>query len=90
MSDTPLSIELRQLIIVECDKEDELTVESIDVDEPLFGHNSQIELDSLDALQLSVALKEKYGVHIAGAKDARIHLTTVRNIEKFILNNRKL
>ncbi len=52
MDDTQLEQQLKQLIIRECDKEDDIDWQSIDNNEPLFGQNSRIQMDSLDALQV--------------------------------------
>ncbi|WP_233267325.1 hypothetical protein [Paraglaciecola sp. L3A3] len=49
--------QLKQLIIVECDKEDELSWQEIEDDEPLFGKKSNVGLDSLDALQLALVFE---------------------------------
>lgn len=54
-----LKQELKQLIISSLDLED-VKVEDIKDDEPLFGEG--LELDSIDALELGIAIKKKYGV----------------------------
>jgi acyl carrier protein len=56
-----LSIEIKKLII------DALALEDVDVadiatDAPLFG--AGLELDSIDALELAIALEDRYGVTI--------------------------
>ena len=57
MSD--LKYELKKLIIEECEKD--CKIEDIKDDEPLFGPDSILELDSMDALQISMAIqKSKY------------------------------
>ena len=84
MDDTQLEQQLKQLIIRECDKEDDIDWLSIDNNEPLFGQNSRIQMDSLDALQVSLALQQHHGVRIEGAKEGRQVLTTIANIAAFI------
>ncbi len=79
-----LKQEIKQLIIDECDKQDDFATEDIDDNEPLFGRQSRIALDSLDALQLSMALKKKYGVNIEGSKEARKHMLSVATISDLI------
>jgi len=76
MDDTLLKQELKQLLVRECDKEDDDWQEIRD-DEPLFGRESRIQMDSLDALQLSLAVQQKYGVRIEGAKDGRRILVNI-------------
>ena len=78
-----LKLELKQLIITECDKE-EFTPESIHDDEPLFGSDSPLQLDSMDALQISMALKEKYGIEVTDSKKIRTIMTSINTLADFI------
>lgn len=80
-----LKYALKQLIIDECDKEDDFDTDDILDDEPLFGRKSRIALDSLDALQLSLVLKKKYAISIEGSKESRQHLQSIDSIAKLIL-----
>ena len=41
-------------------------------------------MDSLDALQVSLALQQHYGVRIEGAKDGRKILASIADIAAFI------
>jgi acyl carrier protein len=67
--DENFKTELKQLIIKECD----LEISPIDIndDDPLFGSDSSIGLDSIDALQVSIAIQNKYGVVITDSKELR-------------------
>lgn len=58
--------ELKQLIINSLDLED-LSVEDIDSQEALF--NEGLGLDSIDALELGLAIRKKYDVRIDAEKD---------------------
>ena len=78
-----LKRELKQLIIKECDKE-EFTPEAILDDEPLFGSDSPLQLDSMDALQISMALKEKYGIEVTDSKKIRAIMTSINTLADFI------
>ncbi|PIA73573.1 acyl carrier protein [Ectopseudomonas toyotomiensis] len=84
MDHTLLEQELKQLLIRECDKEDDIDWQSIADDEPLLGQQSRIAMDSLDALQVSLALQQHYGVRIEGAKDGRRILNSIASIAAFI------
>ncbi|MCR6643630.1 MAG: hypothetical protein NVV62_03405 [Terricaulis sp.] len=75
-----LIAELKQVIITECDKE--VTPDEIDQADRLIG--GALELDSLDALQLSLAVKERYGVRIEGGPDGRAAFETLETLAKFI------
>jgi acyl carrier protein len=57
----------------------QITPEEIGDDQPLFGPAS-LGLDSVDALQLVVALDKGYGLKIPDAAVARKTLRTVNNI----------
>lgn len=84
MDHTLLEEKLKQTLIRECDKEDDIDWQSIADDEPLFGQQSRIQMDSLDALQVSLALQQHYGVRIEGAKDGRRILNSIASIAAFI------
>jgi acyl carrier protein len=51
-------------------------------DERLIG--GDLDLDSLDALQISMAVKENYGVRIEGGPDARKALASINALADFI------
>ena len=78
---------IKQLIIDECDKS-ELSIAMISDEEILFGEDSLVNLDSLDALQISVAIKKKYGVRIEGGGESRNAFKCVRSLSEFILSKR--
>lgn len=62
MSDkTPFQREVAELIIEALNLED-VTVDEIDVDAPLF--NEGLGLDSIDALELSLEISQRYGFQI--------------------------
>lgn len=58
--------ELKQLIIDALDLED-ISIDDIDNHEPLF--NDGLGLDSIDALELGLAIRKKYDVKIDAEKD---------------------
>jgi acyl carrier protein len=55
-----LHLEIKRLIVESLNLED-LAPEAIDADAPLFG-NEGLGLDSIDALELGVALRRKYRI----------------------------
>jgi acyl carrier protein len=75
-----LIAELKAMILKECDLERD--ADSIPDDMVLVGEG--LELDSLDALQISLAVKEKYGVRIEGGPDARRAFASVSALADFI------
>ncbi len=78
-----LEQELKKLIINETDK-DEFEPDEIADDEWLFGEASRIQLDSLDALQIVVALQAHFGVRINGDRMVRKHMLKISDLAQFI------
>jgi acyl carrier protein len=68
--------ELKQLIIDECDKD--LAVDEIADDAPLL--RGDLDLDSLDVLQICMAIKVRYDVRIEGSSAARKALVSVNTL----------
>ncbi len=83
---TSLENELKQLIIDALDLED-IQVEDIDSHEPLF--NEGLGLDSIDALELGLAIRKKYDVRIDQEQDDVVKIfTSVSSLAKFIESER--
>jgi acyl carrier protein len=66
---------LKQMIVEECDKD--IDPGTITNDEQLIGGGT-LGLDSLDALQISLAVQQRYGVRIEDGPKAR---KVLRNID---------
>jgi acyl carrier protein len=82
-----LEIEIRHLI-VESLKLEEVEPASIDVDEPLFGGG--LGLDSIDALEIGIALRKRYGLLIETAtEEVKAHFRSVRSLAAFVGKNRR-
>jgi acyl carrier protein len=74
--------ELKQLIITSLDLED-MSVEDIDSQEALF--NEGLGLDSIDALELGLAIRKKYDVRIDAEKDDVVKIfASVSALAEFI------
>ncbi|WP_305418439.1 phosphopantetheine-binding protein [Photobacterium leiognathi] len=79
--------ELKALIIESLNLED-ITVDDIETDAPLF--NDGLGLDSIDALELGLAIKKKYNIVIdADDTNTREHFASVANLASYISNNKK-
>ena len=86
MSNTALIEELKSLIIEALNLED-VTPADIETDAPLF--NEGLGLDSIDALELGLALKKKYGITInAESEDNKKHFASVAALADFVAANR--
>lgn len=82
MDKETLKAELKKLIIHETQKE--VDPASLGDDEPLFGDGTRLELDSIDGLQISVAVMQKYGKRIEAGGEARRVLKDVRSLADHI------
>jgi acyl carrier protein len=81
-----LIAELTALILAETEKA--LDSPSLSADEPIFGPDSRLALDSFDALQVSMALQKRYGVRLTDSKETRRILACVGNLADFLLQKR--
>ncbi|HJE71247.1 MULTISPECIES: phosphopantetheine-binding protein [Pseudomonadaceae] len=83
---TDLNLELKGLIIEALGLED-VTVDDIGDDQILFGDG--LGLDSVDALELGLAIQKRYGIRIdAEAKDTRTHFASVNALAAFVAAQR--
>ena len=83
---TDLNLELKGLIIEALGLED-VTVDDIGDDQTLFGEG--LGLDSVDALELGLAIQKRYGIRIdAEAKDTRTHFANVNALAAFVAAQR--
>jgi acyl carrier protein len=53
-------------------------------DEVLFGEQARVDFDSLDALQISMAIQKKYGVRMPDSKDTRRALESIAHLAAFL------
>ncbi|WP_228277025.1 phosphopantetheine-binding protein [Aliarcobacter butzleri] len=83
MSD--LKYELKKLIIEECEKE--CDIDDIKDDEALFGPDSILGLDSMDALQISMAIHKKYGLKTTDSKELRKIMQSINSLEEYLIKN---
>ncbi|HOD15684.1 MAG TPA: phosphopantetheine-binding protein [Spirochaetota bacterium] len=58
-------------------------------DDALFAEGNVMGLDSIDALEIVMALQEKYGVRIDDKNQSRFILKSITTISEFISKNRK-
>ena len=80
MSDTENEV---KALIVEALKLEDILPDQIDSSEPLFG--TGLGLDSIDALELGVAIRKRYGVRFeAQDDDVKRHFASVRALALYI------
>ena len=78
-----LTLELKHLIVESCERPvDPLSIAD---EEPLFGPEARLGLDSVDALQVSMAIQKKYGLRLTDSKETRRLLSCVGNLATHLL-----
>lgn len=85
MLDT-LEQELSEMIITTCRIEDPAPIAA---DQPLIGPDSPYGLDSLDAVEIVVAVQKKYGVKMMSQEDSRQALSSLSTLAAFIRSNKE-
>ncbi len=81
-----MEVELKQLIVGTLLLED-VRPEEIDSESPLF--NEGLGLDSIDSLDLTMALQDRYGVPLGeDSGENRRHFASVRALAAFVSANR--
>ncbi|MBJ7222269.1 MULTISPECIES: phosphopantetheine-binding protein [unclassified Brenneria] len=79
-------IEIKEMIIESLNLED-VSVDEIETDAPLFGDG--LGLDSIDALELGLAIKNRYGVVLSSeSEEMRQHFFSVATLAAFINTQR--
>ncbi len=82
-----LELEVKRLIVESLMLED-VTAEQIDTDAPLFVEG--LGLDSIDALELAMALSRTYGIEIkTGDERVKEGFHSVRSLAAFVREHRK-
>ena len=81
-----LENEIKNLIISSLNLED-VTVDDIQTEEPLFGDG--LGLDSIDALELGIALQQTFNVNFkSDSEDTKKHFFSVKTLAAFIESER--
>lgn len=78
---TELKARIKQMVVENCMLK--ISVTEIGDDQPLFGPNG-LGLDSIDALQLVVALEKDFGLKLSDVEVARKMMQTVNTIAAFV------
>lgn len=74
-------------MIIDALRIDGMTPDEIETDAPLFGEG--LGLDSIDALQLVVAMEKEFGTVVPDAATGTTVFASVRSMAAYIADNRK-
>jgi len=80
--DDNLKTNLKKLIIEECDKD--IDISDINDDDVLFSEECALELDSMDALQISMALQKEYNIEANDSKKLRKIMVSINTLADYI------
>ncbi len=81
-----LELEIKNLIIDALNLED-LSADDIDSEAPLFVDG--LGLDSIDALELGLALQKRYGITLsADAEETRRHFASIKALAQLVASHR--
>jgi len=90
MSNEPsdeLKREIKELIMSTLNIAD-INPEEVDDDEPLFGGNNALTLDSVDGIEIIMALQRKYGIRLNDQNLARQIIQSINSIAEFIVKEK--
>ena len=79
---TEFIAELKALILEAAEKSE--PAGGLQNDEPLFGAQARVDFDSLDALQISMAIQKRYGVRMPDSKDTRRALESLAHLAEHL------
>ncbi len=79
-----LKRELKELIIEECEKD----MEASEISDGQAIIRGDLDLDSLDVLQICMAIKTQYGVRIEGSGASRKILKNINTLAEYVQAHR--
>lgn len=80
--DPAFKAELKKVIVSACNRDTD--PEAIGDDDSLIGSDSELGLDSLDVLQINVAIAQRYGIRIDDTKHARRVMKSINTLADFL------
>lgn len=80
--DDAFKAELKKLIVAACNRD--IDPASIGDTDSLIGSDSALGLDSLDVLQVNVAIAQRYGTRIDDTKHARRVMKSINTLADFL------
>ncbi len=84
-----LNTQVKNVLIKSLELED-IAAEDIDDDAPLFGPGKGLGLDSIDALELGIAIKDNFGVSFSTVnEETRKHFASINALAAYIKENRE-
>jgi acyl carrier protein len=79
-----LALEVTQLIIDKLNIT-HVTADKVNINTPLFSEENELELDSIDAIEIVVELQKTYGVRINDELPTREILYSIQSLTDFLI-----
>jgi acyl carrier protein len=83
-----LKLEIKKMIMETLNITD-IKPENVDDEKPLFGSDNELTLDSVDAIEIIMAIQRNYGIRIADQSMARYVIRSVNSIADFIVSEQE-
>jgi len=83
-----LKLEIKKMIMETLNITD-VNPEEVDDEKPLFGGGNALTLDSVDAIEIIMALQRNYGIRIADQSVARYVIRSINSIAEFIVSEQE-
>lgn len=80
--DHNLKTRIKSLIIENCDLD--IAIADFEDEAPLFESRSMFELDSIDMLQISIAIQNNFGIAIRDSKQMRRVMKSINTFADYI------
>jgi len=83
-----LKLEIKKLIMSTLSIED-VNLDDVDDEKPLFGGDNALTLDSVDAIEVIMAIQRTYGIRISDQNIARQVISSINSIARFITEQKE-
>ncbi len=83
-----LKLEIKKMIMETLNITD-IKPENVDDEKPLFGSDNELTLDSVDAIEIIMAIQRNYGIRIADQSMARYVIRSINSIADFIVSEQE-
>lgn len=85
---TEFEISFAEKLLKALNLDEDVEIDSITRDTPLFGDEG-LELDSIDAIEIEVMVKQEFGIDILPAERTRSTFGSFGILADFVLTNRE-
>ena len=84
MSEKVTLEDLKELVLSACNLDDDEDAQALGENDPLFGPESPLGLDSLDAVEIVFLIQKRYGVRIETHAESREAMSSLGTLAAYI------